>query len=207
MTRSAAVTGLRQAQKFWSACFRNRARLVGLGPRTQQIPISACFRACRDVTQAGFRQCRATGFFLLFSFGVQGSSARVSLLHGDGLDGFGDVSACLQAACGWLPGEGNPVLAQVPDHVPSTGWRWHFYPRGGSGAVCECRGQRPSAADAARAAAPGCGPSGRKHSSPGLGQAGRRWCGRGGGAGRRGLAAGPGLFHAPPAGPVGQQPG
>ena len=82
---------------------------------------------------------RRSAFRAFLSFLVRALQPELACLYGDGLGSLGD--ARLQCIGGRVPGEGDLVLAQVPDH-PGWAYRAHYVgsgsgpapgPRGGGG--------------------------------------------------------------------------
>src|ERR1035438_7033838 len=89
---------------------------VQVPPRTHDFPISARLRAWRIVTRArASASARRSAFRAFLSFLVRALQPELACLYGDGLGSLGD--ARLHCTGGRVPGEGDLVLAQVPDHL------------------------------------------------------------------------------------------
>jgi len=72
-----------------------------------------------------------SAFRAFLSFLVRALQPKLACFHGDGLGSLGGV--CLQRCYGWVPGEGDLVLTQVPDHLVRAGGA--RYVGSGSGAA------------------------------------------------------------------------
>ena len=88
--------------------------------RTHKYPIFARLRAWRIVTRVQAPASAGRSAFRAFlSFLVRALQPELACLYGDGLGSLGD--ARLQCTGGRVPGDSDPVLAQVPDHL---GWAY-----------------------------------------------------------------------------------
>ena len=90
-------------------------------PRTHDFPIFCCLRAWRIVTRvSAAADAGRSAFRAFFSSLIRAFTAGLACFYGDGPGGLG--TARLQGGGGGVPGEGDLVLAQVPDHL-APGWQ------------------------------------------------------------------------------------
>src|SRR5713101_4594754 len=101
-------------------------------PRTHEFPIFCRLRAWRIVTRVqAAASAGRSAFRAFFSSLIRAFAAGLACFYGDGPGGLG--AARLQGGGGGVPGEGDLVLAQVPDHLARVGSA--CYVGSGSGAA------------------------------------------------------------------------